>query len=197
MDVRVITHLSRPGMQNCQDARSSAHVAPVAGQFAERGRNGLHEDAVTEFLFPEEELAQFLGNGGDHVKIVARQQLGCPFLQPDCDLPSVALGTGPVSAAVVAPECLFAVAALVASSTHGRCHATADVVERPAMRRKHLAAEMLPIGTHKLPDDIGKLDTVIGHGVALPRWRGRTCRSGAAASRCAWPESDAYRFVSN
>ena len=74
--------------------------------------------------------SQLRGHGHDGVKIVARQELGLTLLEPLTGLAAMAFGARPVAAAVVVPERLIAVVAVVEPSPQLWSAAGGDVRNR-------------------------------------------------------------------
>src|SRR5258706_13732713 len=112
MDVRMIQQVAPPGVQHGQDGELATHILRVPSQFLQRGRRGLEQQRVENFLMGINQGTQWSRQGEGQKVVSTSQKLLALLFQPALRLRSVTLGTMPVAARVIAVLLVSAVVAI-------------------------------------------------------------------------------------
>ena len=163
----MVEQLSGPGVHDHQDSWSRSEVLPITSQIDHRPGDDLHQQGIHELLVGQEQVAKLLGDRGDQVVVVARQQFRFPGFKPSTHLAPMTGWAGAVAAAVVDPEGLIAIAATIVMAAHLGGHAGGDVSQGLLLGRHHQMAEFLDITILELADHIRQFDAVVLHGRSL------------------------------
>ena len=82
VDVRMVSHLLRPGMQDGQQADFPPEMFGVGRQGQESLGDGAKKDGITTPLVGSEELVEFIRDGKDDVEVWDGQQIGLSAVHP-------------------------------------------------------------------------------------------------------------------
>jgi hypothetical protein len=82
MDVGMVEHRARPGVEDGETPEARADVARIGGQTLEGRRRAAHEHAVDDALVRERERAQLAWQGEGHEIVRAQQELAALRLEP-------------------------------------------------------------------------------------------------------------------
>jgi hypothetical protein len=131
-----------PRVQDRDKPDLSSQVLWVRGKLGQSLGDGLEQDAVEDFLIPEDKGVQKIGDGEDNVEVQYWKQVLFPRLDPLLFLQKLALWAMPVSAGIVRDHLFAAVIALI--------HVAALIGGAAGFNRPHGA------------------ETVRGHGMSAP-----------------------------
>ncbi len=109
MDVGMVAHRARPGVENGETAEPRPDVAGVGGEALESRRRAAHQHAVDDALVRERERAQITRQGARHERVRARQELRALRLEPALGVRTVTRRAMPVAAGVIAKDLPLAV----------------------------------------------------------------------------------------
>ena len=131
MDMRMVRHRRSPGVEHGGDADAGAEVLRIGSDRQHRLRRCLEQQVVDERLVLERDVRD-LGRQREHdVEVADRQQVGLALGKPCPRRRALALGTVPITAAIVGDAPLATVLAGLDVTAKGRGAAMLD-------RRHHL-----------------------------------------------------------
>ncbi len=168
MDVGVVQHGPRPGMQHAQAAEAPPEIAGIARKLLQGPGGALHQQAIDSFRVGSRQAAQVLGQGEGQEEVGTGEQVGALLLKPAFSVFPVTLRTGAVAAGVVRIALLAAVIALVHVASEVRGPAGLDIPQGPKLTGRHGRAEASQIRRPVEADDVGHLQ----HEDLRPRIRG-------------------------
>jgi hypothetical protein len=134
VDVRMKQHGARPGVKDCQNAKTSAQIPRIGRQLLQSIGGGLHQQAVDFLGMGASEWAQTGGQRESHQKVGAAWEAGALFVDPALSLRLVTLRAGAVAAGVVGKDFLLAMIALVDMASQQRRPAGGDIPQSPFLR---------------------------------------------------------------
>ena len=185
MNVRMVEHGARPGMQDGQSADTGAEESWIASQLLEGRRGGLHQQAVDEFgMRPSQGTQLGWQREGDQV-IRAREQSLTLLADPAFGLIAVTLRATAVAAGVIRIDLLRAVVALVDMASKERRAAVSNIAKGLFLNRCQLGSELRAIRIAVEADNVSHLQHRTGLQVLheLIQWAGYriphlTCQMG-------------------
>jgi len=158
MHVRMVAQVASPGVQHANHADSPAHEAWIPGQLLGRRSTGAEDQIVDGFLIPPRNLPQPLRQGEGQQEVGNRKpQLLLP-VQPSLRFFSLALGTMPVLARVVAVLLPLTMRAKIHVPTQHIGPAAFNIPHRPAVAGQHTRSVFLPVGWSLAAEDLRQLD---------------------------------------
>ena len=129
MDMRMILHGARPGVQDREAAEASADIAGIAGELLQRGGGRAHEQAVDFFLMRKRKRTKRLRQREGNQIVPARQQTGALLFDPALGLFPVTLGAAAIAAGMIDVDLAPAVITLIDMASKVRRPTRLDVVE--------------------------------------------------------------------
>ena len=159
VQVRVMEHLARPGVEDDEEAGVGAEVARVSANLAQGAGAGGKEQAIGKPGMVQEDPAQLLGHGrGEHV-VRHRQQADLLILRPLALVEGAAPRAGAVVATVPGEVDFTAIAAAVGRAALPRGAAREDRLDRPAVFEGNAvkAAHVLDVGGPVFIEYLGEL----------------------------------------
>jgi hypothetical protein len=155
VDMRMVGERSRPGMQDGQDTDQPADIVRVCRELDQGVGGGLHEEGVQSLLVTPDDVAKFLGQGEDDVKVGYGQEFLTAFVEPSLDVIAMALGATAVSAGVVGVVLFSTVRAGKDLATQDGGPAVQDVLECVEMAGQHPLTVLGKILPAVLAEDVG------------------------------------------
>lgn len=101
MHMGMIDQCPCPGMEDCQHADLSAHIAGICRQLHQGQGCRLHKNGITCLLVRPDDFMEFFRQSKDSMKVRHRQALLLPFFLPDFSIRFVTGGTTPVFAGMI------------------------------------------------------------------------------------------------
>ncbi len=129
MDVGMVEHRARPGVEHGETADLRADIARIGGQPLEGRRRAAQQHAVDDALVREREGAQRLRQGEGHEIVRAWQELRPLRLQPALGVRPVTRRAMPIAAGVIAEHLGIAVITLREVAAEVRSPARREIPE--------------------------------------------------------------------
>ena len=155
MNMRMVEHRPRPGMQNGHNADLRPQIAFIGRQLHQGGRCGFKQYPIGHLLIAANQPTVLGGYGEHQVEIGDGQHLRQAFLHPLFGGLLAALGAVAVAAAMVAVAIVLTVAALVDVPAQRRRAALADVDDRAPMAGQDSALVAVQIRAAMLSENVG------------------------------------------
>lgn len=123
-----------PGVQDGGKTDLRAEVLFVKSNFLERLCRGIEQDGKDNFLIPQSQRIQFIGQGEDHMKILYWQQTFQTLVKPLRLFEALALGAMPVATGIIRDAGVAATFALILVPAQCRGSALGDVAHHSKLR---------------------------------------------------------------
>ncbi len=130
VDMRMIHEILSPRVQDAYKPDLSTETLRVFRKLRQGFRYGLEQGSIEDFLIPEDEGVQQIGDGEDDVEVRYREEILSPGFDPLLLFQELAFRAVPVSAGVVRDLFRSAVAALVHMAAEFLCPTNFDRVHR-------------------------------------------------------------------
>ena len=135
MNVGMMFQLLTPGVQHHQHPDPRSQMFGIGGHLQKRLLGAGEEQPIHQLSVAQDQRAEFVGQGEDHVEVGHGKEVGLTFGQPGRPLGATTLRTASIAARMVVVSDLTAVIALSDVSTQGVRAAECQVLKRlPHMR---------------------------------------------------------------
>lgn len=101
VDMGMEEHFLIPGMENGRESHLCSQTLPVLCELEQRLSSGTEEHVVEDSAVLEDDWAEFLGHGENHMEVGSREDLGPHLGEPPCALDALTFGAMPVATRVV------------------------------------------------------------------------------------------------